>query len=341
MRLAARGDFAGAGRVLAEFVASHPKDADARYRLGVVLMRQGELTQAAASVEAAIRLDGTQASYHLALGEIALRVPDHAKAVAAAGRAAKLAGGNVALWRAIATVQQRAGDGIGEARSLQSLLRLTPEDRAPYARLSALLLDHRTADGALAVAEAGVRRFARDAELWRLHGLAAYAMGRKEDALRSFLRAIDADPKDPVGYASLETLLPEAGGLAPEIEKRLVPFARRDPIGHFLLALLLPDQREAHLREVTARAPEFWPGRYETGRLLQERGQRAEAVAEFEAVLRLNAGHAESHYALSQLLPEREQALAHRREHHRLKQAAASAERARAAAKPRISVSVQ
>jgi len=339
MRLAARGDFVGARGVLLDFVRSHPNDADARYRLGVVLMRQGELTQAAASVEEAVRLDGAQAAYQLALGEIALRVPDPVRAMAAAGRAASLAGNNPSLWRAIASLHRRAGDGIGEARSLEALLRLTPEDRMPYTRLATLLLEHRTADGALAVAAAGTQRFAQDAELWRLHGLAEYAIGRKEDALRSFLRAIDAAPGDPAGYASLETLLPEAGRLAPEIEKRLVPFAGRDPIGHFLLALLLPEQRERHLREVMARAPEFWPARYETGRLLQERGLRAEAAAEFEAVLRLNPEHAESHYALSQLVPDRGQALVHRREHHRLKQAAA--ERARAAAKPRINVSVQ
>lgn len=344
MRLAAQGDFAAAERHLAAFIARNPRDADAQYRLGVVRMRQNKLPEAAAALTAAIRLDAAPPAFHLALAETYLRQPDRARAIAAAAEAALRAGDNAALWRAIAALQARAADGLGEARSLQESLRLKPDDRAAHVRLATLLLDHRTADGAVAVATAALVRFPNDAELWRLRGLGEYAMGNKADAVRSFLAAIDAAPADAIGYASLETLLPDAEAVTPatlpEIVRRLRPFAARNPVGHYLLALAVPADAETHLREAAGGAPDFWPAHYQLGRLLQERGERDAAVAEFQAVLRLNRSHAESHYALSQLIPARDQARLHREEHHRLRQEAAQAEQARAAAKPRIQVAL-
>ncbi len=346
MRLAAQGDFAAAERHLTAFVARNPRDADAHYRLGVVRMRQNKLPEAAAALTAAIRIDAAPPAFHLALAETYLRQPDRARAIASAAEAARRAGDNAALWRAIAALQARAADGLGEARSLQECLRLKPDDRAAHIRLATLLLDHRTADGAVAVATAALARFPADAEVWRLRGLAEYAMGNKTDAVRSFLAAIDAAPEDAIGYASLETLLPDAEAVTPatipEIVRRLRPFAARNPVGHYLLALAVPAGAEAetHLREAAVGAPDFWPAHYQLGRLLQARGDRDAAIAEFQAVLRLNRSHAESHYALAQLVPARDQARLHREEHHRLRQEAARAEQARAAAKPRIQVAL-
>jgi tetratricopeptide (TPR) repeat protein len=288
-----------------------------------------------------MRLDPSRAAYPLAAAEVRLRMDNREAAIAHAAKAAKLAGGDAALWKAIAALQARANDGLGEARSLQNCIRLAPGERAPYVRLVTLLLDHRTADGALAAASAGLDRFGADAELLRLHGVAAYALGRKAEAIQSFLKAIDAAPNDDTNFASLETLLPDAGGAAPEILRRLRPYAERNAIGRYLIALLLPAEAEDQLRAAAKGSPDFWPAHYELGRLLRNRGDRAEASEEFQIVLRLNPAHAESHYALSQLVAAPEKARFHRQEHHRLRQMAAQADRARAASKPRINVAIQ
>jgi tetratricopeptide (TPR) repeat protein len=186
-----------------------------------------------------------------------------------------------------------------------------------------------------------LERFGADAELLRLHGVAAYALGRKPEAIQSFLQAIDAAPNDDTNFASLETMLPDAGGAAPEILRRLRPYAERNPVGRHLIAILVPAEAEDQLRAAVKGSPDFWPAHYELGRLLRNRGDRAEATEEFQAVLRLNPSHAESHYALSQLVAAPERVRFHRLEHHRLRQMAAQAERARAASKPRINVAVQ
>lgn len=345
MKLASRGDFAGAEAALSSHLQTQPRDADAHYRLGIVRMRRNNFGGAQTALAEAVRLEPRAPMFHLAQGELALRQENRRAAIEAATRAALRAGNDAAVWRGIAALQSRAGDGLGQARSLQRIIQLTPEDRGAHLRLITLFLDHRTADAALAAAAAALARFPADPELLRLRGLAEYAMGRKPEATRSFLAAIDSAPEDEASYASLETLLADAdsGGesLLPEVLKRLRPFAARSGLGAYLLALALPAEAEPHLRRAIAQAPGFWPAHYELGRSLRDRGERAESIEHLRAVLKLNPRHAESHYLLAQLVDDREEARRHRTEHHKLRQEAAQAGQQRAAEKPRIAVKVE
>ena len=341
MKLAARGDFAGAEAELSTYLREQPRDADAHYRLGIVRMRRSDLDGAQAALAEAVRIAPRLAIFHLAQGELELRRQNRRGAGEAAARAAGRAGEDASVWRGIAALQARAGDGLGQARSLQKIIELAPADRAAHVRLVTLFLEHRTADAAAAGAAAALAQFPDDAELLRLRGLAEYAAGRKPEAVRSFLASIDRAPDDEAGYASLETLLPEASvELMPDILKRLRPFAARNPLGAYLLALAAPVEAEAQLRRAIEQAPDFWPAQYELGRLLRDRGERTEAIVRLNRVLQLNPQHAESHYLLAQLEEDREQSRRHRAEHHRLRQEAARAERQRAAEKPRLAVKI-
>lgn len=340
MKLAARGDFPGAEAALASHLRATPRDADAHYRLGIVRMRMNNLDGARASLAEAVRLTPNLPMFHLALGELELRKQNKRGATEAAARAAQRAGNDLAVWRGVAALQARSDDGLGAARSLQRIIELAPADRAAHVRLVTLFLEHRTADAAAAGVAAALARFPGDAELLRLRGLAAYAAGKKPDAIRSFLEAIDRAPDDEAGYASLETLIADAGDLRPEVLFRLRPFAARSPLGAYLLALAVPEEADTLLRRAIEQAPDLWPAQYELGRRLRDRGERAESIERLRAVLKLNARHAESHYLLAQLVESRDEARRHRTEHHRLRQEAARAEQQRLAEKPRLAVKV-
>ncbi len=288
------------------------QDADSRYRLGLILYKQRKLDESARTLEEAARIEPAQALN----------------------------------WRALALVHGARRDGIGEARALQKIVELDPRDIAAYRRLAALLLEHRTADAALAVSQAGVHRFGRDPELLRLRGLALYGLGRKIEAIDSFVSAMDAAPESEVVHASIETLIPDAAERLPAIRERLQRFAGAkpaSPLGHFLLALAGED-REANLRKSLAVDPAFWPAHFELGRMLRDDGDRDAAKEAFQTALQLHPEHEGAHFALSLLYAEagdRVQASVHRQAHHKLRAASAEAEQKRNAAAPRMQVTVR
>ncbi len=272
-------------------------DADSRYRLGLVLFKQRKLDEAARHLEEAAKIEPKQ----------------------------------VLIWRGLALVRGARQDGLGEARSLQRILELDPRDGAAYRRLAQLLLDHRTADGALAVADTGLKAFPGDAELGRLRGLALYAQGRKAEALGAFLALPDSD----VALASIETLIPDAEGRLPAIQARLKRMPE-SPLTGYLLALT-GDDAEARLRKAMAADATFWPAYFELGRRLRDK-------ALLEATLKLNPSHEGAHFLLASLYAEagdRERAKAHREAHHKLRAEAEAAEQRRNAAMPRLDVKVR
>ena len=349
LRLAAQGRLQEAETALRTLAASAPRDADLRYRLGLVLVKQKKIDEAARVLEEASRIDPAFVFTWLALGDVRLRQGNRVGAKADARRAQSLAGKSAAAWKGLEALESRIGDAVGQAQALETLIRLTPEDRVAYVRLANLLLEHRTADAALVVAGAGLRRFPGDADLLRLQGLAFYALGRKQEALASFLAAMDAAPGDEMAYASVETLLGDAGGQLPLVSERLNRFSalRPDsPLGPFLLALASssPQDQERLLRKAIALDAGFWPAHFELHRRLREQGKRQEAIDALEATLRLNPNHEGAHFALAELYLEagdREKARAHRMEHHRLRAAAADDEQKRTAEAPKFAVKLQ
>ncbi len=351
MRMVAAGRLPEAETALRALAAKEPRDADLRYRLGLVLVKQNRLDDAAKVLVEATRIDPTFGFAWLALGEISFRQGDKVAAMAHAKRAEERAGKSVMAWKALAALEERIGDAVGQARALEVLVRLAPQDRDACVRLANLLLEHRNAGAARSAADSGLRVFPNDSELLRLRGLAWYGMGRKDEAMDSFLAAMDAAPADETVHASVETLLPDAGDKLPQVRERLLRFAAQrpdSPLGPFLLALVSApasaEDQETLLRRAIAIDPNFWPAYFDLQRILRRQGKRQEAIEALETTLRLNANHEASHFALAQLYLEagdREKARQHRAEHHRLRAAAASEEQKRSAEAPRFAVKIQ
>ena len=327
MRLAAAGRVDEARSVLGRLVEQNPQDADLRYRLGLIQLKQKQLDLAVATLNQATRLAPRMAMAWLALAEAHLRQGHRDAALGDAKHAEVQAGASAPAWKALAFLAARTGDGAAQGRALEALLRLEPQERAPYAQLAALRLDRREADLARRVADAALVRFPDDAEFLRLRGLALYALGRKPEAIDTFLAAMDAAPGNDVVHASIETLLPDAGDRLPKIRERLERFEIRQsvgPLGPFLLALVTPEGAERNLRKALERDPQFWPAWFELSKILHDPAERRQAL---ERTLTLNQNHEGAHFALAQLYLDQgdpEKARLHRTEHHRLRQAASA-----------------
>ncbi len=214
----------------------------------------------------------------------------------------------------------------------QRAIQLAADEPEPYFELAALLLDHRTPEPAVPVLESAISRFPKNAEFRRLLGLAQYQLGAIPQAISAFIAVCDLDPDSEIGYASLETLVNDAGPRLPEIIKRFETFESRNPsnpVGHYLLARALSvqgaptSQREPLLRKAISAATDFWPAYYELGVLLESESENKtnEALRALTEAARLNPQYAPAHFALARVYASagnREKAIEHRKIHSQL-----------------------
>lgn len=364
MDLAAKGRFAEAEQALRGLEKTQPADLEVRYRLGLVLLRNGKVKDAAARFEGVVQANPDVATVWLAVAQTRLKLGDAAGAVAAIERAEKLSPQDPPVWRAAAMIYEGTGDAARAIEYQERWLRVAPNDvasqlrlarlyeasknsakavqvyqeaidRAPeqwpaYAGLVELLLAHRTSAPALTLLEASATRFAKNPDYWRLLGLTLYQTGDVSRALDAFLQISAIAPDDEMGYASLETLLADAGERRAEIVKRLRAFRLKkpgSPIGHFLLArcLLLDGDRTVTVNGLLQQAlradASFWPAAFELGQLLEEQGKLAEALPLLQRVIQVNPEYAAAHFTLSRIYAKqgnRALAVVHRKKHGEL-----------------------
>jgi tetratricopeptide (TPR) repeat protein len=134
-----------------------------------------------------------------------------------------------------------------------------------------------------AAAVEGFRRaLALDPTYLKAHdnlGLALEALGREDEALRSYEEALRLDrartSRSPWPAMNLGILL-----------------TRLDRL----------DEAEPLLRESAAQDPRFAPARYQLGLVLEKKGRAAEAMAELAAAAALDPRYPEPHYAMARLL---------------------------------------
>jgi tetratricopeptide (TPR) repeat protein len=248
-----------------------------------------------------------------------------------------------ARYYAAAGKSYRSGKQPGKAAdAFQKAISLAPDQPEAYFEFAAMLLDHRTPEPAIPVLQEAAARFPKDTEFRRLLGLAHYQIGSIDQAVSDFIALCDLEPSSDIGYASLETLLTEAGSRLSEIIDRFQALRTSqpaNPIGHYLLARALSAkgvaaaELESLLRQSIRTAGDFWPAYYELGVLLEKEGNTVEAVRALTESARLNPSHAPSHFALAQLharTGDRAKAVEHRKIHNKLlAQQRTLAERAR------------
>jgi tetratricopeptide (TPR) repeat protein len=139
-----------------------------------------------------------------------------------------------------------------------------------------------------------------------------YDDGQYASALKSFLRAIELDPRYLKAHDNLG-LCYEALGRFEEAERSWEEAIRlnreanpRSPWPSLNLGLMLTrldrlDEAEGRFRESLACDPRFGTAHYQLGIALEKKGRAPEATAELEEAARLDPASPEPQYALSRL----------------------------------------
>ncbi|MDQ1468821.1 MAG: hypothetical protein QOJ99_301 [Bryobacterales bacterium] len=315
MALVSSGKLDAAVAMLEDLENHNSNDPDPAYRLGLVQLKLGKLEESRRHLELAAKRGATRPSILAALGLV-----HNSLAKAAAAR----------------------NDAPTAAKEFQEAIRLDPARPSYYIDLARLFLDHETPEPAEAVLRNAVQHFPGNPEVLRLLGLADYAQGNNQKALDTFLKVIEAVPDSESAYASLEVLLPDAGQRLPEIISRLRLFSERhpaSPIGHFLLALTVPEQAETLLRQAIRGAPDFWPAYFELHKVLKARNELEQSEATLMKTVQLNPDFAPAHYALAECYSrkgDRARAAQERELHHKLLTVQRHAEEQRRAQAPRL-----
>jgi Tfp pilus assembly protein PilF len=157
-----------------------------------------------------------------------------------------------------------------------------------------------TAAGAAAPAPQGF-----DRERWNDYGIGMFLQGDFSAAKRAFETVNRIDPGYAPGFVNLGRVLVQEGDhdAAMLVLEKGLGINPRLASGHYFLALALKargryDEAIDHLRQAAAQYPRDKVVRDQIGRLLFLKRSHREAIAEFEAVLRVDPEDLTAHYNL-------------------------------------------
>jgi tetratricopeptide (TPR) repeat protein len=291
---------------------ANPDSFAAHRALAEFYLATRRLADAIAALERARALDPAHAEngYDLAVAYLETNRLDAARTQVRALLAAKP---SAELHNLLGDIDVRAGDRAAAAVNYQLAARAQPIEEHLYDWGDNLL--HLGAHGdAAEVFAAAVRRHPTSARLHIGLGITQYARGQHEDAVRSFCRASDLDPKDPAPYG----FLGEMYGVSPdqngEIVQRLARFVELQPesaAGHYYYAMNLwkgasgtPDvdlaRVEALLRRAVTLDSTHAKARLQLGILLSEQGRWRDAIVELRAAAALAPDQPQTHFRLAQ-----------------------------------------
>ena len=132
------------------------------------------------------------------------------------------------LHNLLAEVEEKDGNFVLAAQEFQNAAHADPSESNLFDWASELLL-HRTLDPAVDVFRQASERYPKSARLAIGLGMAYYARGNYDDAVKSLLRGADLNPSDPDCYLFLSKAYNSSPGQAEEVIARFRRFAELQP----------------------------------------------------------------------------------------------------------------
>jgi tetratricopeptide (TPR) repeat protein len=218
---------------------------------------------------------------------------------------------NGELHNLLGNIEERAGR-LAEAAGQYEIAAHKDPTEAHLFDWGNNLIQLNALDAADQVFTAALARHPQSARLHVGQGIAQYARGQYDDAVKSFCRAADLDPSDPRPYQ----FLGEMYGVVPlgsDVAERFGRFVKAQPrnaLAHFHYAMILwrgqPESSPADLARVEAllkRAvtldPKLAKALFELGVLLSDEERYPEAIDVLRRSVALQPDQAQAHYRLA------------------------------------------
>lgn len=294
-------------------VSERPDDAEANRRLGKLLVDAGKAADALPFLERAQQLAPADyqgslelASAYAAVGKIEL-AERKVRALLRERESAE-------LYHLLGEVEEKRGHPLEAVRAFQHAAELNPSENNLFDWGSELLL-HRAPEPAIQVFERGVHLYPRSVRLLSGLGVAWYARGSYEQAVKHLCQASDLDPNAEMPYLFMARMTVAEKARSADVLQKLERFVTLEPDNvqaNYYLALTLGLARadsealesrkraEALLVKVTQLDPKFAQASVQLGALYAEQKDLNRAVVAYQNALAAEPGLEEAHYRLGQ-----------------------------------------
>jgi tetratricopeptide (TPR) repeat protein len=218
------------------------------------------------------------------------------------------------LHNLLGQIEEKDGQFVAAENQFESAARMEPSESNLFDWASELLL-HRTLDPAVKIFQEATARFPDSSRMMVGLGMAYYARGNYDDAVKAFLKAADLNPSDERSYKFLARAYDSSPGQAADVIERFRRFADLQPhngqaIYYYAMSLWKgkraqdPDldlkQIESLLKNAIAESPKLPEAHLQIGNLSADQGKFAEAILEYQRALELDYDLADAHYRLGQ-----------------------------------------
>lgn len=292
-----------------------PNNYETNHNLGEIYVRQGMVAKAVPYLEKAQRINASayDNGYDLALAYMVTGQIGDARA--AVQQLLKLKE-TAELHNLLAQIEEKDGKFVTAANEFQAAVRLEPSESNLFDWGGELLL-HRTLDPAVQVFEQATQRFSKSPRLMVGLGMAYYARGNYDDAVKAFLKGADLDPTDARCYKFLSRAYDSSPSQADDVIEHFRRYAALQPNNgqaQYYYAMSLwkgkraqdPNLDLKQIESLLARAlvadPKLAEAHLQLGNLNSDQGKFAEAIPEYRRALELNGDLADAHYRLGQAL---------------------------------------
>jgi tetratricopeptide (TPR) repeat protein len=292
----------------------NPNDASAQQRMGEYYLHQERLPEGILYLQRTLQLDpqNYNAGYDLSLAYLNSGDPAHA----ASQLHALIAQHETPdLDDLLAKADDRSGDFKAAAVEYHRAAELDPTEQNIF-DLATFLLQHTNYEGfldnALKFFTYGVQKYPRSAQLTVGMGVALYADGRYDDAVRTLCAAVDLDPKDPKPFQFLGKVSTVSPAYIPQIRKRLEGLVNLYPqngpaLYYYAMSLWRRSDGEPSadlanievlLKRSIAADPTFYEAHFQLGVLYQDEQKYTDAIQQFNQTLALQPDFNRAHYRL-------------------------------------------
>ena len=300
-------------RMLRDRAERLPKDFEANFRAGKLLLNDGKAQAAVPYLERASRLKPAEldSQYELARAYMGAGAYTDARTLIQT----RLSAQDRACWHhLLAEVEEKSGNPLAAVEEYQQAAQLDSSLTNLF-DWGMELLRHHAVEPALEVFSRGNRRFPGSAQMLTGLGVASYDRGSYEDALRYACAATDLNPEDPNPYLLLGKMQNRDNGHSDAALVRLERFAHlqpESPSANYYYALALWKRRkgpedaataaqvESLLQKSVHLDPQLATGYLQLGVLYSERRDLTNAILSYKTAVQIDPQFEEAHYRLAQ-----------------------------------------
>ncbi len=288
-----------------------PRDYSANHNLGELYARDGKIAEARPLLAEAQRIRPTayDNGYDLAMAEMLTGQFLQARQTIQNLLKLKDTG---ELHNLLGQVEEKDGKSVAAVNQFEVAAHMDPTEDNLFDWGSELLL-HRTYEPAIDVFRAASERYPNSPRLLIGLGMAQYARGLYEDAVKALLKAADLDPSDPRCYLFLSRAYDSSPNQADEVIQRFKRYAELKPdnaLAQYYYAMSLWKGKqadgsgfdvknvEALLQKSIALNGSIAEAHLQLGNLYSDQHRYAESIPEYVSALGLNPNLPDAYYRL-------------------------------------------